>query len=89
MNATSIQRCLRLLLIMNLFAPLMGCAPLRVLNTLVPESSFSVTRDIPFSTLSRNKLDVYKPISFAPTSAQKPAVVFFYGGAWDSGEKSS
>ena len=89
MNLTAIHLYLRLLLIINLVTMLMGCAPLSALNTLVPESGFSVTRDIVFSNFPRDKLDVYQPTSTASASTLKPVVVFFYGGAWDSGEKSS
>ena len=89
MNTPQILRHCRLLFAVTLAALLVGCAPLRVLNTLVSEVGFEVTRDIDFSTLPRNKLDVYKPTRSAPASAPKPVVVFFYGGAWDSGEKGS
>ncbi len=73
-----------------LAAILAGCAPIRLLNTLVPESGLQVSRDLVYGAGSRNKLDVYQPKNSidSPTSSAKPVIVFFYGGAWDSGEKS-
>ena len=73
-----------------------ACSPLRVFNALVPESGFQTTHDISFAENPRNKLDLYTPrASDTPNTAssragaRKPVVVFFYGGAWDSGDKSS
>ena len=85
MNTPQFLRRVRVLFAIILATLLVGCAPLRILNTLVPERDFEVTRDIEFSPLPRNKLDVYKPTRSASASAPKPVVVFFYGGAWDSG----
>lgn len=89
MNTPQFPRRVCLLFAITLASLLVGCAPLRALNTLVPERGFEVTRDIEFSPLPRNKLDVYKPTRPASASAPKPVVVFFYGGAWDSGEKGN
>ena len=72
-----------------------GCTPVGFFNVLIPESGFEATRDIAFGANLRNKLDVYKPITSLPgstsvqTATLKPVIVFFYGGAWDSGEKGS
>ncbi len=69
MNPPQILRYVRVLFATILATVLAGCAPLRVLNTLVPERGFEVTRDIEFSPLPRNKLDVYKPTRSASASA--------------------
>lgn len=70
-----------------------GCSALGALNTFVPERGVTATRDIVYGPNTRNKLDVYQPKALPPatppTTVAKPVVVFFYGGAWDSGDKSS
>ena len=94
-NSTPICRRLRLLFAATVTACLAGCSPVRLLNAFIPESGFEATRDIAFSAHPRNKLDVYRPVSFASpststsTAAPKPVVVFFYGGAWESGDKNA
>lgn len=87
----SISNCRFLhLLLAAVFATfLAGCAPVRMFNLLIPESGFDTTRDIAFGANARHKLDVYSPINAVPNTAPKPVVVFFYGGAWDSGDKNS
>ena len=88
MNSTRTLLLLKLIFSATLGTFLSGCAPLRVLNVLIPESGFEATRDIAFAANPRNKLDVYRPTSSVSASAvPKPVVVFFYGGAWDSGDK--
>lgn len=89
MISPSNRRLLRLWLAALLAASLVGCAPVRMFNLLIPESGFDTTRDIAFGANARNKLDVYRPINAVPNTAPKPVVVFFYGGAWDSGDKNS
>ncbi len=85
MNPTPIRHLLRLIFSICFGAFLAGCAPLSLVNALIPESGFKTTRDIAFSAHPRNKLDVYTPVS--SSAAPKPVVVFFYGGAWESGDK--
>jgi acetyl esterase/lipase len=62
-----------------------ACRPVTLLNAVVPKGQMQILRDIPFGTLSRQKLDIYQPrvLSNEPC----PVVVFFYGGSWDSGSK--
>lgn len=79
-----------------LIAVTAACSPLRVFNALVPESGFQTTHDISFAENPRNKLDLYTPrpsdtsnTAGSRAGARKPVVVFFYGGAWDSGDKGS
>jgi acetyl esterase/lipase len=72
------------------FAALMGlllsaCSPAAVLNTLlVPNSGYSVKRDIAYGSDPRQKLDIYIPDGL---KAPAPVIVFFYGGSWQTGTK--
>jgi acetyl esterase/lipase len=68
-------------------ALLSGCSPLAVLNSLVPSSSYKLTPDVTYGASPRHKLDVYTPTSAAPDGGY-PMIVFFYGGAWNRGEKA-
>ncbi|MEQ1519337.1 MAG: alpha/beta hydrolase [Usitatibacteraceae bacterium] len=68
---------------------LSACSPARLFNALSPDTGFQINRDLAYGQNPRNQLDVYTPISPNATAAGRPVVVFFYGGAWDSGEKSS
>ncbi len=82
-----------LLLITALFL-CAACSPLKTLNALIPENGYSVMTDIAYGELNRQKLDVYlpKPKSGTDTPQQlasgRALVIFFYGGSWDSGERS-
>lgn len=94
MKSTQILRLIYLMCAAAFAAFLAGCSPIRLLNPFIPESGFDTTRDIAFSANPRNKLDVYRPVDSKPrttsvsTTVAKPVIVFFYGGAWDSGSKS-
>ncbi|MEO8384833.1 MAG: hypothetical protein ABI583_06310, partial [Betaproteobacteria bacterium] len=90
MNSSSTARRFALTLVVLMTAFVAGCAPLQILNTFVPESGLEISRDVVYGTLTRNKLDVYrsKNVSGLQAKAVKPVVVFFYGGAWESGEKN-
>ena len=90
MKPAPTRRLLRMTLVVAFSAVLAACSPIRLFNILIPESGLEATHDIAYSTLPRAKLDVYRPRSStsAPAPSAKPVVVFFYGGAWDSGDKS-
>jgi acetyl esterase/lipase len=66
-----------------------GCSPVKILNTFVPNTSFSLIADIEYGDLKRQKLDIYIPIY--PKEADKPikVVIFYYGGSWDSGNREN
>ncbi len=66
-------------------AMLGACAPVRVLNALVPESGLRATRALVYEPGERGKLDVYVPST--PASSPRPVIVFYYGGGWDSGNR--
>lgn len=58
--------------------------PLALFNLAVPRHSYCRQGDIPYGELARQQLDVYTP----PVPAgNRPVVVFFYGGSWQSGRR--
>jgi acetyl esterase/lipase len=61
-----------------------ACSPVKTLNALVPNASFSLHADIAYGDLLRQKLDIYVPKN---ASQNTPVVIFYYGGSWDSGNK--
>ncbi|WP_292360934.1 MULTISPECIES: alpha/beta hydrolase [unclassified Methylophaga] len=64
-----------------------ACAPVTMLNAMVPESGYQHQADIIYGDHERLKLDIYQPVGLMDT--QNPAtVVFFYGGGWEAGEKA-
>ena len=69
----------------SLILALAGCAPVDFVNATVPTHGLAITRDIPYGPESRQRLDLYHP---AGLKCDAPAVVFFYGGAWQTGERA-
>jgi len=67
-----------------LFAILTGCAPVDLLNATIPTGELKITRDIDYGADPHQRLDIYVPKSAAKNA---PVIVFFYGGAWQSGDK--
>lgn len=63
---------------------LAGCSPLNVLDVLVPAGEYTLTPDVSYGDLPRQRLDIYQPADASPAS---PVIVFFYGGSWKSGER--
>ncbi len=63
---------------------LAGCTPSDVLNATISERGLTVTRDIAYSPDAKQTLDIYVPKAAAPNA---PVIVFFYGGAWQTGDK--
>jgi acetyl esterase/lipase len=61
-----------------------ACAPVDLLNAWVPPDSHRRTRNIAYGSHPRQRLDIH-----APHGPTRPAqtVVFFYGGAWESGAR--
>jgi acetyl esterase/lipase len=80
----------RLVFVALLGAALLGgCAPVRILNDLVPGDSYRFEGGIAYGEKPRQRLDVYRPLADRPPPARgRPLVVFFYGGSWSSGERS-
>ena len=74
--------------VLALFA-FVACAPLALINRLVPGDTHTVERDIAYGSHPRQRLDVYRPTQVAPQAARgAPVVVFFYGGAWTGGDRA-
>ncbi|WP_339448776.1 alpha/beta hydrolase [Pseudomonas sp. EA_5y_Pfl2_R50] len=61
-----------------------GCSPVKLLNALTPEDTFTRTSGIAYGEDPRQKLDVYVP---RRPLVDAPVVVFFYGGSWNSGDR--
>jgi len=59
--------------------------PVAVLNWLADRSGYERETDIAYGDRPRQRLDVYRP-PYDP-EAEPPVVVFFYGGAWSSGNR--
>jgi len=55
-----------------------------LLNATVSGAGVMVTRNIPYGPSPRQMMDIYRP---ARTGGPMPVVVFFYGGAWQDGER--
>jgi acetyl esterase/lipase len=69
----------------TLLLSLAACTPAQILNSTIPEGGLTITRDVPYATLPRGTLDIYRPTQAA---ADLPVVIFFYGGSWNSGSKT-
>jgi acetyl esterase/lipase len=74
-----------------IFAALLGlvlaaCSPLSALNILVPERGFERAEGIAYGPQQRQHLDVYVP--HAHDATPLPVIVFFYGGAWQGGNRA-
>jgi acetyl esterase/lipase len=74
----------RLGLVLAAMLVLSGCARVDLLNALVPVGNITVARDISYAAGDRHKLDIYHPRHMTPGA---PVIVFFYGGAWQTGDK--
>lgn len=65
-----------------------ACSPLGLLNSLGPRDRGAgrVAEGLAYGDDPRQTMDLYAPRGTAPAGGW-PAVVFFYGGGWDSGSK--
>lgn len=61
-----------------------ACSPVKTLNAFIPSDGYSLTQNINYGLLPRQKLDIYQP---KQPIRKSPVVLFFYGGSWDSGNK--
>jgi acetyl esterase/lipase len=68
-----------------LLTSLAGCMPVDFLNATISTRDIVIDRDIAYGGDPRQKLDVYS-LKTRPQNA--PVIVFFYGGAWQSGDKN-
>jgi alpha-beta hydrolase superfamily lysophospholipase len=72
-------------------AALGGCSAAGVLNAAVSHKHFRAESGLAYGNAPRQKLDVYVPTTDAPPAAShgRPVVVFFHGGSWQTGSRSS
>ena len=86
---TDISRlaALRCLARLGLEALRCRCSPLDALNALVPADSHRRIEGLAYGDHPRHSLDLYLPLSAAPVGGW-PALLFFYGGSWQSGQRS-
>ncbi|RAS35953.1 alpha/beta hydrolase [Paraburkholderia bryophila] len=72
-------------------AALGGCSATGVLNAAVSAKRFHADDGLAYGANPRQKLDVYTPTASAPQTGPhgRPVVVFFYGGSWQNGSRSS
>lgn len=72
-------------------AALGGCSAAGVLNAAVSRKDFQAENGLAYGGSPRQKLDIYLPTPSAPHSSPqgRPIVVFFYGGSWQTGSRSS
>jgi acetyl esterase/lipase len=71
-------------LLVSLVGLLGGCSPAALLNATVSRKGYTLEPDIAYGPDPRQKLDLYRPDT---PRADGKAVIFFYGGSWDSGHK--
>jgi acetyl esterase/lipase len=73
-----------------LAAALSACSPLKVLDRLVPDDTYRFQGGVAYAPEPRQLLDVYQPLATTrPAEGDRPLVVFFFGGAWTSGDRAS
>jgi acetyl esterase/lipase len=76
---------LLVLAMLALVATMAARNPIALLNQVTPSFSYELDANIAYGDLDRQTLDVYQPTSSRETLS--PVVVFFYGGAWRSGQR--
>lgn len=64
---------------------LSACSGASVLNALTSRADYRIERSLRYAPGSRGTFDLYVPADAGPAT---PAVVFIYGGSWDSGTKA-
>jgi len=79
-----LARC-RALATLCLCALMPGCGPAELLNRTVDRDGLVVQLDLAYGPGPRQAMDVWRPA--APAAAALPVVVFFYGGAWQTGQR--
>jgi len=63
---------------------MLAFSPADLLNVLSPRRGWRAETDIAYGPEPRRMLDVYRP----DARGEAPVVVFFYGGSWQSGDRS-
>ena len=60
--------------------------PERALNDMEPPAGTTEATGIAYNPGPRHQLDVYSPVT--PPAKPAPVIVFFYGGAWTTGDRA-
>ncbi len=60
--------------------------PLDLINGPAALTGLKVTRGLAYGAADRHRLDLYRP---ARAAGHLPVIVFFYGGAWQTGERAA
>ncbi|MBI5256558.1 MAG: alpha/beta hydrolase [Burkholderiales bacterium] len=68
-------------------AGLVAASPAAALNLLAAVDSRRVAEGQAYGPLARQRYDLYRPAGAAPAGGW-PLVLFFYGGAWNRGERA-
>ncbi len=82
----TLTRLFALLTIMSSFLTA-GCSAIGTLNAVTTTSTYTLSANLAYGTLSRQKLDIYTPTAPPPAKGW-PVVVFIYGGSWNVGERT-
>ncbi len=82
--STKIWLLAAIVAILGVLITLAACQPTRMLNGITPRDTFSLKENLSYGPRERQKLDIYVP---ARQPAKKVAIVFVYGGSWESGNK--
>ncbi|WP_218509555.1 alpha/beta hydrolase [Variovorax sp. dw_308] len=70
-------------------ALLSACSPARLLDRAVPQDTYDFEGDVAYGPAPRQRLDVFRPLPAAlPAAGRRPLVVFFFGGAWTTGDRA-
>lgn len=75
---------IKLIAATGLAALLSACHPIGLVDLLVPRSGYDVHRGLAYGQDPRQKLDIYVPQGL---KAPAPVLLFFYGGAWQAGNR--
>ncbi|MEJ8857806.1 alpha/beta hydrolase [Variovorax robiniae] len=71
-------------------ALLSACSPAKLLDRAVPRDTYDFEGGVAYGTAPRQKLDVFLPLPTAlPAAGRRPLVVFFFGGAWTTGDRAT
>jgi acetyl esterase/lipase len=62
-----------------------SCSPIKLADLLSPYDGYELTSGISYGSKTRQKLDIYKPIT---KDAKETILIFIYGGSWRSGSRS-
>ena len=65
-----------------------ACAPIKLLDAVVPHDGYQATTAVAYGPEARQRLDVYQPVTAQHAGVKaRPLVVFFYGGDWSDGSR--